>query len=560
MSSAAAGNLLRVDLSTGRCRLETLPETLLQQTLGGRSLGVSLLEQYTGRDPLQPDMPLVFAVGPLCGTPVPMSTRCVLSGRSPLTGTMFSVSAGGPLAACLTAAGLTAVLVQGAAATPVLLEIAADGARLVPADRLWGLGCHAALQRLEGAAAAVIGPAGERLVRFASLESGGGEPFGRGGFGAVLGSKRLKGIVVRTLPGQRAIVDRPGFDRALEDLLLLFRASPFLLGPLGIREQGTATLVDLMQRCGMLPGRSFADFTGDHTAWNAHALRQRRGTAAGGCHDCQVACKRLTSAGAPLTGYDELAAFGGLAGVGSLDTILRLCDRCRDLGLDPLSAAGALSVWFAVQGRVPDDESAVRLLEEIADGSGQGALLAQGGAAYAAAAGCPDQSMTVKGLELPPYDPRASTGLALAYAVSPHGGCHLTAWPIASEILRKPVPTDRFSFDGKARVITVFEDAGAALDSLVLCRYAAAAVDLEELAPLLAAVSGRDCSAADLRMIGRGTVLKERAYNRANGWCDADDRLPSRFFDGGANGLPPLDRRRFADELAAYHRIRGRQP
>ncbi|ACD95947.1 aldehyde ferredoxin oxidoreductase C-terminal domain-containing protein [Trichlorobacter lovleyi] len=518
MAPASAGYLLRVDLTTGSCQRELLAASLLQDCLGGRGLGTALLQEYAGLDPLSPEMPLVLTIGPLCGTPVPMSSRCVLTGRSPLTNTIFSSTSGGPLGPCLLGAGLTAVLVQGTAASPCLLEIGPTGERLIPADQLWGLGCGAALQQLgQFGAAAVIGPAGEQQVRYASVETASGEPFSRGGLGAVMGSKRLKGIVLKTGPATAAIADQAGLGKALEDLMRLFRASPFLLGPLGIREYGTSALVDLLKQRGMLPGRHFASFTGDETRWNAHALRQRFHPQPGGCYDCTVACKRIVSDGTLLPEYDQLAAFGGLCGLDDLEQIIELCSWCRDQGVDPVSYASEKT------------------------------------------AGAGETAMTVKGLDLPPYDPRASTGLALAYATSPHGGSHLPAWPIASEILRKPVPTDRFSFDGKARVIAMFEDANAAVDCLSLCRFASAAVELEELAALLSAVIGQGYSPADLIRIGRRTVQKERLFNQQCGFTAADDSLPQQFFTESANGLKPLDQQRFEQELAAYHRIRAAQ-
>jgi aldehyde:ferredoxin oxidoreductase len=365
--------------------------------------------------------------------------------------------------------------------------------------------------------AAVIGPAGEQMQQYGSIETSNGEPFSRGGFGAVMGSKRLKGIVLKTGPPTVAIADQAGFDKALEDLMRLFRASPFLLGPLGIREHGTVALVDLLKQRGMLPGRNFYSFEGDETRWNAYALQQQYQPEPGGCHDCLVACKRITSDGTVLPDYDQLAAFGGLCGMTDLEQIVQLCSWCHDQGIDPVSYA---SEKATVQG---------------------------------------ETAMTVKGLALPPYDPRASTGLALAYATSPHGGSHLTAWPIASEILRKPVPTDRFSFDGKARMIAMFEDANAAVDCLPLCRFASAAVELEELAALLAAVTGKSYCAADLLRIGRRTILQERFFNQQCGFSAADDSLPQRFFTESANGLAPLDQQSFEQELAAYHRIRAAQ-
>jgi aldehyde:ferredoxin oxidoreductase len=199
------------------------------------------------------------------------------------------------------------------------------------------------------------------------------------------------------------------------------------------------------------------------------------------------------------------------------------------------------------------------MLVEVAQRTGQGALVALGAASLADDLGQPEQAMTVKGMELPPYDPRASTGLALACAVAPHGASYLTAWPIASEILRKPVPTDRFSFDGKARVIAMAEDANAAADSLVLCRFACAAVELEEMAALLSAVTGEEYSPADLLAAGRRTVAQERAFNGSCGFSVIDDTLPERFFVEQANGLQPINHHRFEQEVAAYHRIREQQ-
>ncbi|SKA20810.1 aldehyde:ferredoxin oxidoreductase [Trichlorobacter thiogenes] len=516
MAPVSAGYLLRVDLTTGSCVREPVDPQLQQQHLGGRGLGTALLQEYAGLDPFSPEMPLVLTIGPLCGTSLPMSSRCVLTGRSPLTNTIFSSSSGGPLGPCLLGAGLVALLVQGRAASPCLLEINSNGERLLPADQLWGQGCQASLAGLDGVAA-VIGPAGEQMQQYGLIETSNGEPFSRGGFGAVMGSKRLKGIVLKTGPATVAIADQAGFDKALEDLMRLFRASPFLLGPLGIREHGTVALVDLLKQRGMLPGRNFYSFEGDETRWNAYALQQQYHPEPGGCHDCLVACKRVASDGTELPDYDQLAAFGGLCGIDSLEQIVELCEQCHDQGVDPISYATEM------------------------------------------AAGSREASLTVKGLELPPYDPRASTGLALAYATSPHGGSHLSAWPIASEILRKPVPTDRFSFDGKARVIAMFEDANAAVDCLSLCRFASAAVELEELAALLAAVTGQSYFTADLLRIGRCTVQQERLFNQQCGFTAADDSLPQRFFTESANGLAPLDQQRFEQELAAYGRIRAAQ-
>lgn len=552
-------HLLRVDLTTQRCYRELIAPDMLKTYLGGRSLGVALLMDYAGLDPFAPEMPLVFTTGLLCNTPVPMSTRCVLSGRSPLTNTIFSCSSGGSFSRHLKGAGIAALVIQGRSNTPCLLQITPDEAVLKPALTVWGLDTIDARQQLANTGAvAVIGPAGEQQVRYASIETSSGEAFSRGGLGAVMGGKGLKAIIVQG-DGLTPIADQYGFDKAQEDLLRLFRASPFLLGPLGIHKQGTATLVDLLLQRGMLPGRNFKDFCGDVTHWNAAALRNNYSPVTSGCLDCSVACKRLVAGSHELPEYEALAAFGGLCGLDDLEQIVLITQACGRLGLDPVSTAGSIAALAEIDGQSGGTLLSTALLTAIAEGTGQGRLLGQGADRLAAELGQPDKAMTVKGLELPPFDPRAAFGLALGYAVSPHGGSHLDAWPLASEILRKPVPTDRFSFDGKARIIAMFEDTNAAIDSLVICRFAAAAVELEELAAVLAAVTGEAYSPADLVAIGRTTVLREQAFNRTCGVTFAADCLPERFFSESANGLPPLERSGFDQELAAYHRIRAAQ-
>ena len=170
--------------------------------------------------------------------------------------------------------------------------------------------------------------------------------------------------------------------------------------------------------------------------------------------------------------------------------------------------------------------------------------------------------MSVKSLELPAYDPRGAYGMALAYVTSNRGGCHLRAYPISHEILRKPVPTDRFSFSGKARIIKIAEDVNAAVDSLVACKFAFFGATLEEYGELLSAVTGMEYGPESLKVIGERIYLTERFYNCENGFGHAQDSLPRRFFEeAGSSGegidVPPIDRARFEEELQKYYRIRG---
>jgi aldehyde:ferredoxin oxidoreductase len=205
------------------------------------------------------------------------------------------------------------------------------------------------------------------------------------------------------------------------------------------------------------------------------------------------------------------------------------------------------------------------LLTDTAYRRGEGELMSLGSRRLAEALGKPRLSMSVKSLELPAYDPRGAYGMALAYCTSNRGGCHLRAYPISHEILRKPVATDRFSFSGKARIIKIAEDANAAVDSLVACKFSFFGATLEEFAELLTATTGLDYSPQSLKEIGERIYLTERFYNCENGFSGRDDILPERFFaEAGSSGegiaIPQIDRDRFEEELQKYYRIRGLTP
>lgn len=558
MSCGWAGRIGRVELGSGRCWFEPLPEDLRRTWLGGRGLGVALLAEFAGLEPFDDQLPLIIAGGPLCGSDTPMSSRCVLTGRSPLTGTIFSCSGGGPFAWQLRQAGLDALVITGRSATPVRLQVSSEVIGLVDAGELWGLTTDVVFARLQHAGAtAAIGPAGEHGVLYASLETTAGEPFCRGGLGAVLGHRRLKAISITAGQAGAQVADQTAFATARQDMQRLLLASPFLYGPFGIREQGSVALTDLLAQRSLLPADNFRRLL-PATGLNAAALRLAYHPAGYGCHDCPVACKRLADDGLPLPDHDDLLALAGCCKAAALPALVNAGRCCARQGMDSVSAAGSLAAWAELTNSELEADQMVNWLERIAWCEGEGALLALGAERLASAQGRPEVAMTVKGLELPPYDPRASTGLALAYAVAPHGGNHLDAWPLASEVLRKPVPTDPAAFDGKARIIALAEAANAAMDSLVLCRFAACAVELEECAALLTAVGGTRYDAGDLLAIGQRIVAGERAFNQANGFTVADDRLPERFFSRPVGGLLPLDRDRFDLELQRYQRIRTR--
>uniref|UniRef100_C6E1Q2 Aldehyde ferredoxin oxidoreductase n=1 Tax=Geobacter sp. (strain M21) TaxID=443144 RepID=C6E1Q2_GEOSM len=560
------GKILHVDLTGGTCERREIPTEILHAYLGGRGLGVRLMRDYFRLDPFDPQMPLIFAVGPLCGTNSPTAARLACVSRSPLTGTIYDCSAGGRFAWRLKGAGLDAVFITGKSATPVVLAIDGDRAGIVAAGDLWGKGVKETVAALKGrGSVTAIGPAGENGVLFANIMMGEGNSIGRGGLGAVMGAKGLKAVTVQG-EGVTGIADRERFDAARSDVMRLFRASPVIFGELGIAEYGTPALVDLMAQRRMAPTENFKS-TFFPQSWNysGPAIRKECGAKKEGCYGCPIQCKKASAQGEPLPEYETVNHFGALNGISDLHAIVRANTLCNELGLDTISAAATLSAFGEARGRFPDPDEVNRLLSDIAFRRGDGELLCQGSRRAAEALGKPGLSMSVKSLELPAYDPRGAYGMALAYVTSNRGGCHLRAYPISHEILRKPVPTDRFSFSGKARIIKIAEDVNAAVDSLVACKFAFFGATLEEYGELLCAVTGVEYGPESLKAIGERIYLTERFYNCANGFSQPDDTLPERFFtEGGSSGegieVLPIDRGRFEEELQKYYHIRGLAP
>ncbi|OGU16039.1 MAG: aldehyde:ferredoxin oxidoreductase [Geobacteraceae bacterium GWC2_53_11] len=557
------GRILKVDLTTGTSHIEEIPRTLLEEYLGGRGLGVRLMRDYYHLDPFDPDMPLIFAVGPLCGTPSPTSARLSVVSRSPLTGTIYDCSAGGRFAWRLKASGIDALMITGRSPWPVMLAIAPGNVEIIPAVALWGCDLPDTFAALkERGSVAAIGPAGENGVLFANIMMGEGNSVGRGGMGAVMGIKNLKAVTV-TGEQKTNIADPVLFDKARQDIMRLFKASPVIFGPLGISEFGTPVLVDLMAQRRMAPTANFRKtFFENSGNYSGPTIKEACGAKKDGCYGCPIQCKKSSGAGKALPEYETVSHFGALNNIDALHSIIKSNDLCNELGMDTITAAATLSAWGEIRGVFPTAEELPGLLNDIANRQGDGELLALGSRRLSEQLGHPELSMSVKSLELPAYDPRGAYGMALAYCTSNRGGCHLRAYPISHEILRKPVPTDRFSFSGKARIISIAEDTNAAVDSLVACKFAFFGASLEEYAELLTAVTGIAYSPQRLKEIGKRIVLTERFYNCANGFSRKDDMLPERFFsEAGSSGdeidIHPIDRVRFEEELDKYYRIRG---
>ncbi len=570
------GRALFADLSTGA--LETRMLALEPLRLGGRGLGGRLLAERAALAPDDPAQPVVVAAGPLTGTGAPGTDFCHITARSPLTGAVGDASLGGRLGAELKRAGFDALVVTGRAERLCGIEIADGEDRLVPAGELAGLSVPDAFsmlrQRHAHGALAVTGPAADadesgQACAFATLTCDLYHLAGRCGMGRAFGLKHLKFLAVRG-SGEVAVADPGGLARAREDILRLIAASPALMGAHGLSRFGMGALFDLMDARGMTPTDNFARTRfAAAPGLDAHAYACRHHPLSRGCESCPVACLRLSGDGRPLPEFDAMSHFSALIGNDVLELVMRANDFCACLGMDPVSAASALACHREITGETLDPERVLALLLGMAVGQGPeaaaGRELSLGVAHFAAGRGRPELAMTVKGLELPAMDPRGAYGLALAYAVATHGGSSLRADPTSHEVLRKPVPTDRFGFAGKARVVKLAEDASAVADSLCLCPRLLLAAGLEEYGRALSAATGLPLSGADLAAAGARIDYRERLLNAVWGLSAADDDLPPRFFaEAGSSTpdlpVPPLPRGGFLAERAAYYRIRGLTP
>ncbi|MBI3593128.1 MAG: aldehyde ferredoxin oxidoreductase family protein [Nitrospirae bacterium] len=562
--SGYTGKSIRVDLTTREILIYNTPENLCNEFLGGRGLGVAMITDRIIHTYDSPEMPLIFATGPLVGTSAPTSGRMSVVSRSPLTDTVFDCSVGGRFGTELKKAGFDLIEITGIADKWVILHISNDHVSIEDASYLYGKNISdikSAIGNEDSFAA--IGVAGEKQVRFASIVFDGHYCAGRGGLGAVMGAKRLKAIKVKG-DGRISVADSEKLKNAREEIMRLLRASQAVFGELGLSEFGTAALVDLIHARRMEPTENFKKtlfpYASNYSGYNMKTRYKAKKT---GCSGCPILCKKIGSQGEVIPEFETVSHFGALNGCSDMAGIVEANRICNEYGMDTITAASTTACFSEINERKLSSEEIIRLLISIGNKEkGTGAMLAEGSFRYALSMGHPELSMSVKGLELPAYDPRGAYGMALAYATSNRGGCHLRAYPISHEILRKPVATDRFSFEGKARIIKIAEDLNAVIDSLTACKFVFFAASLEEYAKAINAVTGKDYNVQSLLKIGERIWNLERDLNGLNGFNKSDDDLPERFFkeEGTSSAnirIAQIDREAFLKARDNYYRIRG---
>ena len=588
MAGSYAGKVLRVNLTQGKVEVHPLDLELAHRYVGGRGFGARILydELKPGIDPLGPENLLLIATGPLTGTAAPTSGRFSASTKSPLTGTVFDSNAGGAFGPELKKAGFDMVVLEGQSPKPVYLWIHDGEAELLPAGSLWGSTvdvAEEALKRKHGGnvKTCIIGPAGENLVRMASIMVDGHRALGRGGLGAVMGSKRLKAVVVAGSGRPPQPANPHAFHEEVKLVTEVLRRNPVTGDTLP--RYGTPLLVTPVNKAGIFPVRNFqSGYLEEAESLSGEQLAKTLLARRYACYGCPIGCGRISRLpDGRLTGgpeYETIWALGPNCGLIDLEAITLLNDLCNRYGLDTISMGGTLAYTIeafqkgligeketgGLKLKWGDLETLQILIEQTAYRKGFGRLLAEGTARLAERFGGEDFAIHVKGLELPAYDPRGAKGTALAYATSNRGGCHLRAYIVMSEVLSSPRYLNPLKVEGKAELVKKLQDVFAMLDSLVMCKFTGFALfqtlDYEPAfyAKLLTTATGFYFDEEEFRRAGERIYNLERLFNVREGLDYRWDRLPARFLetplpDGPAKGetlqLEPL--------LQEYYRIRG---
>ena len=563
---------IKIDMSSGSVVAEDVPAAYAD--LGGRALTSILLnnEVPADCDPLGPVNKLVFAPGYLSGTSLVNTSRLSVGAKSPLTGGIKESNVGGTVAADLARLGITALIFESAAPAGKYYTLNIDisgNVELIDATRLKGMRTYALaeeIKRNHGAKNSVtcIGPAGEYQLAAASIQTtdADGRPCraaGRGGMGAVMGSKGLKAVVVAQ--GGKLMDDLadPGaFRKAAKAFAKAVKADVFS-GEV-LPELGTASLVESINAVGAFPTHNarsgqFENASKISGETLADTIKSRGGkTTHKGCSGCIINCSNeyLDGSGKYVTSsleYETIWAMGGMIGNGDLDAIARLDFLCDDIGLDTISTGVAVAVAMDA-GYKPfgDGQAAIEMVDDIGEGTEFGKILGNGPAAVGAHLGH-DRVPVVKGQSIAAYDPRTIQGMAVTYATSPMGGDHTAGWVVGENLEEFGGTLDRFAAEGQVEASRNAQLHMAAVDSMGICDFAQSGLGgpdgMLNLFSMIAAKSGQPFVEKDWDALGLSVIKAERDFNRRAGFTNEDDRLPRMFYE---EPLPPENKVVVIDE------------
>ncbi len=575
----------RVDLSAGDVQYEGIDDEDAKKYIGARGLGVKyVFDQGPEVDPLGEDNLLAFMNGPLTGTQTTMSGRIAICTKSPLTGTVTDSHHGGWSGARLKWAGFDGLLFEGRAEKPVYAVVEDGEVELRDATHLWGEGVHETRDRLEeevegsygkNLSVMAIGQAGENEVKYACIINEDDRASGRGGTGCVMGSKNLKAVVVRSSTKMPQPEDQETFKQGHKQAMQVIQESDVTApNEGGLSLYGTNVLMNVTEEMDGLPAKngrysstkSMSDAEGDGERIidsenvSGENVRENILVDEPTCHSCPVACKKEVEVQAMHKGeemnvrtesyeYESAWALGPNSGHHDRDRIAVMLERCNDLGMDTIDTGNtiAMAMEMIEEDKLDlddtiewgDSEEMIDLIDRIGHRDTDLAdHLAEGPNHMAEAFDAHENSLAVKGQSMAAYDPRCMKGMAIGYATSNRGACHLRGYTPAAEILGIPEKVDPYDPEGKGELCATFQDLHAISDSFDICKFNAFAEGIEEYVLQYSGMTGLDVSEEDLMQAGERIYNLERYYNNLVGFDGADDDLPDRFVEGNENAIP----------------------
>ncbi len=564
------GKILFFDLSAEKAKTGVTSRKWIELYGGQKGLGTRLLmEDFNPKtDAYAPENRIVLSTSIMGGTIVSSSAKLAITTKSPLTKTITDGSVGGHIGAELKYAGYDAVVISGRADKLSYLYLDPDRVEVRDAEMLKGCGTFETESLLKEMIAdeqvkiLAIGPAGENRVRFSCISSERYRQLGRGGIGAVMGSKNLKAIAIRGWLD----VQVEDIEKCLEIAARMHVQDAVTDPENEMYEYGTPMLLDLTQDSGLLPTRNFQEGTFRQAAAingdSFKALRKNKKA----CFACGIACGNYVQSGAhSVEGpeFETIALCGSSLAIGEPEKLILMNSVCDDLGLDTISTGGVLAYMMEATERGVHDfgirfgeaNKALQMVKDIAHLRGVGKQAAEGSKALAGEYGGREYAMQVKGQELPGYDPRGSWGMGLGYVTAPRGGCHMSCFPIAEEAWGT---LDPFTFQGKAELVARMQDAQFAKFSMGVCDFWP--ISSETMGKLFEITYGGKWTKEKVDLIGERIFNLQRMFNVMAGFSRKDDYLPDRFYREVLKAGPPKDklmtRQGFEKMLDAYYAIR----
>jgi len=566
------GKVLRIDLTKGTTVVEPLNMEWARLYVGGKGLMLRYLWDLTepGLDPWSPENPFIVATGPFAGTNVSTCSRVVVGGKSPVSGTMLDSYMGGSFGSILKFAGYDIVIVQGKAPELSTVLIKDDVVSIVPCAKYAGMKTSEIEAALRAdfdpkMTAISIGPAGESLLPWACISNDQYHKAGRGGTGALLGSKNVKAIAVAGT-GTVTVGDPKAF---LDDIERMDAEYILTDDNYWVHEEGTPILVAITSGAGCQPVRNYSEGTNpdvdnlDSDAFQKIRVKKRA------CYQCTLACRnfhRIDDVEGEGPEYETIALCGGNVGVGDIGALMKFNQQCDEWGLDTISTGNVLGLAMDMTEkgihdfgvRFGDLEAYVKIPEQLATRTGIGAELALGSRDLADKYGCPELAMQSKGLEMPGYDPRGSFGMALAYASSDRGACHMRSFPIGAEVVEGSLPAD--TLDTSKVVWNIdFQNHYAFKFCGIWCDFWA--IDYNQMAQLMKHLWKRDVTEEELAVVGDRIWNLGRLYNLREGIVKKDDFVPKAMlakpFKTGVSAGKTIGSEHFAAVMDEYYATRG---